>query len=82
GPSFAKSDELQRRIYDAFVAEGADAWFAEGAKERFLAGLVDDLGPWEQVRDILDVWFDSGSTHAFCLKMRPDLKWPADMYLE
>lgn len=82
GPTFAKSDDLQRRIYDAFVAEGADAWFAEGAKDRFLGGLVDDLGPWEQVRDILDVWFDSGSTHAFCLKLRPDLKWPADMYLE
>ena len=34
------------------------------------------------VRDILDVWFDSGSTHAFCLEKRPDLKWPADLYLE
>ncbi|MFK7902397.1 MAG: class I tRNA ligase family protein, partial [Nitratireductor sp.] len=37
---------------------------------------------WEQVRDILDVWFDSGSTHAFCLEQRDDLKWPADLYLE
>jgi isoleucyl-tRNA synthetase len=82
GPNFAKSDELQRRVHDAFVAEGADAWFAEGSKQRFLGGLVDDLGPWDQVRDILDVWFDSGSTHAFCLRKRPDLKWPADMYLE
>ena len=34
------------------------------------------------MRDILDVWFDSGSTHAFCLEQRPDLKWPADLYLE
>ncbi|NLH82820.1 MAG: isoleucine--tRNA ligase, partial [Phyllobacteriaceae bacterium] len=82
GPQFAKSDELTKRVYDAFAAEGADAWYVEGAKQRFLGGLVDDLGPWEQVTDILDVWFDSGSTHAFCLRKRPDLKWPADMYLE
>ncbi len=82
GPTFGKNDELRERVYDAFLAHGADAWYEAGAKERFLGGLVDDLGPWEQVRDILDVWFDSGSTHAFCLKKRPDLKWPADMYLE
>ena len=37
---------------------------------------------WEKVGDILDVWFDSGSTHAFCLEEREDLKWPADLYLE
>ena len=60
----------------------ADAWYADGAKERFLTGFVDDLEPWEKVNDILDVWFDSGSTHAFCLEQRPDLKWPADLYLE
>ena len=73
---------LQKRIFDAFKAEGADAWFAEGASARFLDGLVDDASQWEQVRDILDVWFDSGSTHAFVLEMRKDLKWPADLYLE
>ena len=82
GPTFAKNDELRERVYDAFLAHGADAWYEADAKERFLGGLVDDLGPWEQVKDILDVWFDSGSTHAFCLRKRPDLKWPADMYLE
>jgi isoleucyl-tRNA synthetase len=82
GPTFAKSEELAKRVHDAFAAEGADAWYAAGAKERFLGGLVDDLADWEQVTDILDVWFDSGSTHAFCLRKRPDLKWPADMYLE
>jgi isoleucyl-tRNA synthetase len=79
---FKGSKELQKRVYDAFNAEGADAWFADGAAERFLDGLVDDAGAWEQVRDILDVWFDSGSTHAFCLEKRKDLKWPADLYLE
>jgi len=82
GPDFAHNDAYAARLREAFLAEGADAWFADGAKERFLKGFVDDLGPWEQVRDILDVWFDSGSTHEFVLKGRPDLKWPADVYLE
>jgi len=76
------SRELTKRIVEAFKAEGADAWFADGAKERFLGGLVDDLSEWEQVRDILDVWFDSGSTHAFVLEERKDLAWPASLYLE
>ena len=82
GPTFAANAELETRVHDAFVAHGADAWYEEGAKERFLGGLVEDLSSWDQVTDILDVWFDSGSTHAFCLRKRPDLKWPADMYLE
>ncbi len=79
---FKGSKELQKRIFEAFKAEGADAWFADGAAERFLDGVVDKPSDWEQVRDILDVWFDSGSTHAFCLEKRKDLKWPADLYLE
>ncbi len=73
---------VSRRIIDAFSQEGADAWFADGAARRFLGKDVPDPDQWEQVRDILDVWFDSGSTHAFCLEQRPDLKWPADIYLE
>jgi isoleucyl-tRNA synthetase len=79
---FKGSKALQKRIFEAFKAEGADAWFAKGAAERFLDGLVEKPAEWEQVRDILDVWFDSGSTHAFCLEKRKDLKWPADLYLE
>ncbi|UOM33367.1 isoleucine--tRNA ligase [Acuticoccus sp. I52.16.1] len=75
-----RDDAVDAAIAEAFEAEGADAWFAEGAKERFLAGHRAD--EWEMVTDILDVWFDSGSTHAFCLAKRPDLKWPADVYLE
>ena len=47
----------------------------------FLAGRADS-NRWQQVTDILDVWFDSGSTHAFTLEDRDDLKWPADVYLE
>ncbi|MEQ8305325.1 MAG: isoleucine--tRNA ligase [Hoeflea sp.] len=74
-------DAVNARILEAFEAEGADAWFAEGARERFLGDLAGDP-KWIQVTDILDVWFDSGSSHAFTLEDRPDLKWPADVYLE
>ncbi|MBN9044375.1 MAG: isoleucine--tRNA ligase [Rhizobiales bacterium] len=75
-----QDDAVNRRIIDAFEQEGADAWFADGARERFLGSRADE--GWVQVRDILDVWFDSGSTHTFTLEDRPDLKWPADVYLE
>ncbi|MBW8444107.1 MAG: isoleucine--tRNA ligase [Arenimonas sp.] len=76
-----QDEEVNRRILEAFEKEGADAWFAEGAKERFL-GNAHDAEKWLMVTDILDVWFDSGSTHTFTLEDRPDLKWPADVYLE
>ena len=76
-----KDEAVHARILAAFALEGADAWFADGAKERFL-GNGHDHARWTMVKDILDVWFDSGSTHAFCLEKRPDLKWPADLYLE
>ncbi|MBO6716312.1 class I tRNA ligase family protein, partial [Parvibaculum sp.] len=75
-----RDEAVNARILEAFEAEGADAWFAEGARERFLGGRANE--PWTMVRDILDVWFDSGSTHTFTLEDRPDLKWPADVYLE
>ena len=73
--------KVNQRIFDAFMKEGADAWFADGAATRFLAPDHNSQD-YEQVRDILDVWFDSGSTHAFTLEGNPDLKWPADVYLE
>ncbi|MGI6851073.1 isoleucine--tRNA ligase [Mesorhizobium sp. 1B3] len=75
-----RDPEVNARIVAAFEEEGADAWFAEGARERFLGSRANE--PWAQVMDILDVWFDSGSTHTFTLEDRPDLKWPADVYLE
>ncbi|MGF7005987.1 isoleucine--tRNA ligase [Aminobacter sp. BE322] len=75
-----KDEAVNARIVEAFEKEGADAWFAAGARERFLGTRANE--PWTQVMDILDVWFDSGSTHAFTLEDRPDLKWPADVYLE
>jgi len=68
GPQFDKSPELIERIASAMAKSGADAWFEAGAHDRFLKGLVDDPSQWEQVTDILDVWFDSGSTHAFTLE--------------
>ena len=61
--------EVNAAIFDAFEKEGADAWFAEGAAARFLKASKEKLDPsqWEQVKDVCDVWFDSGSTHAFVL---------------
>ncbi|MFZ1920717.1 MAG: isoleucine--tRNA ligase [Xanthobacteraceae bacterium] len=58
--------EVNVAIIEAFEDEGADAWYAPGARERFLGRLADD--GWHKVDDILDVWFDSGSTHAFVLE--------------
>jgi isoleucyl-tRNA synthetase len=68
------------RIIDAIEAEGADAWFVS-EPSRFLSPDYD-AADYEQVTDILDVWFDSGSTHAFVLENREDLSWPAQLYLE
>ena len=78
-----RDDAVNARVLKAFEAEGADAWYKDGAKERFLAGIVDPQD-YEQVFDILDVWFDSGSTHAFVLRDREDGSDDglADLYLE
>ncbi len=59
--------EVEVRIVEAFEAEGADAWYAPGARERFLGPKLAKED-WRKVDDILDVWFDSGSTHAFVLE--------------
>jgi isoleucyl-tRNA synthetase len=67
------------RVVDIFAAEGADAWFASPAA-RFL-GDGRDPADYDQVMDIVDVWFESGSTHGFALEDR-GLPWPADLYLE
>ena len=73
-----------RRIEEAFEAEGADAWFTS-PPERFL-GAGRKADDYEQVKDILDVWFDSGSTHVFTVENPIDPHWPradqADLYLE
>jgi isoleucyl-tRNA synthetase len=61
-----QDDAVNQRIADAFEQDGADAWYADGARERFLGSLANE--PWKKVDDICDVWFDSGSTHAFVLE--------------
>jgi len=72
---------VNAKVLAAFEAEGADAWYKPGAKERFLGDKADQ---YDQVMDVLDVWFDSGSTHAFVLRDRKDGSKDgiADLYLE
>src|SRR6185437_1707477 len=72
-------EPLRDRVVAAFREEGADAWYAS-PPSRFL-GNDRDPDAYEQVMDIVDVWFESGSTHAFVLEAR-GLPWPADLYLE
>ena len=74
-----RDPEVVARIVAAFREEGADSWYAS-APERFL-GPGRDPADYEQVKDIVDVWFESGSTHAFTLEDR-HLPWPADLYLD
>ena len=68
------------RIAEIYEKEGSDCWFTDDA-ENFL-GKEYDPKDFEKLKDIVEVWFDSGSTHSFVLEKRKDLKWPADMYLE
>lgn len=71
---------VHARIVEAVANEGGDTWYTSDAT-RFL-GPDYDPQIYEKVTDILDVWFDSGCTHEFVLKDRPELSWPADLYLE
>jgi len=74
----ADADAINARILAAVKEDGVDGWFDRPDAEF----LGDDVEGWVKVTDILDVWFDSGCTHAFCLKMRDDLPDRADLYLE
>ena len=73
-------EAVNARIQAAFREEGLEAWHTRNPQE-FL-GNSHKAEDYTQVKDIADVWFDSASTHAFVLKERPYLKWPADLYLE
>ncbi|MCE2491930.1 MAG: isoleucine--tRNA ligase [Alphaproteobacteria bacterium] len=75
-----RDEKVNQRIVETFGQEGADAWFTSGA-ERFL-GPEYDPADYDKVDDIVDVWFESGSTHSFVLEVRDDLSWPASLYLE
>ncbi len=80
-----KDEQVNHRIGQAFEEEGADAWFKPGARERFLGDAVPDPENWTKIDDILDVWFESGTTHSWVLRNPqkwPDLQFPAGMYLE
>ena len=68
------------RIASIYEKQGSDCWFTDDPK----VFLGDKYNPsdFEKLSDIVEVWFDSGSTHSFVLEKRKDLKWPADMYLE
>jgi isoleucyl-tRNA synthetase len=78
-----RDESVNAQIAAVFEEEGADAWF-NSPPQRFLGER--DASEYEQVRDILDVWFDSGSTHAFVVENPIDERWPrkqrADLYLE
>ena len=77
--------ELVARAADVFDVYGADAWYERPMAEFIPDGLTcPPCGgtEFERERDILDVWFDSGSSHEAVLPFRPELTWPADVYLE
>ena len=73
-------DEVFENIANIYEKEGSDCWFSD-SPEKFL-GDKYKAEDFEKQSDIVEVWFDSGSTHSFVLEKRKDLKWPASMYLE
>jgi len=73
-------DEVFENIANIYEKEGSDCWFSDNP-QRFL-GKNHKAENFQKLSDIVEVWFDSGSTHSFVLEKRKDLKWPASMYLE
>ena len=73
-------DEVFENIAKIYEKEGSDCWFSDNP-QKFL-GKKYKAEDYEKLSDIVEVWFDSGSTHSFVLEKRDDLKWPASMYLE
>jgi len=73
-------DEVNENIASIYEKEGSDCWFSDDP-QKFL-GKKYKAEEFEKLSDIVEVWFDSGSTHSFVLEKREDLKWPASMYLE
>ncbi len=73
-------DKVNANIANIYEKEGSDCWFSDDP-QRFL-GEKYKSEDYEKLSDIVEVWFDSGSTHSFVLEKREDLKWPASMYLE
>ncbi len=75
-----KDLKVIERIASIYEKQGSDCWFTDDSK--VFLGRDHDPKDYEKLNDIVEVWFDSGSTHSFVLEKRRDLKWPADMYLE
>ncbi len=79
------TDATIKAVSDLFRKEGSDAWYKYEAEQIIPAGEVCEkcgASEWTKDTDIMDVWFDSGSTHAAVLEERPELRFPADMYME
>lgn len=79
------NDDTINAVADLFAKEGSDAWWAHSAEEILPQGTKCPKCGGTHFRkesDIMDVWFDSGSSHAAVCKTQPELAWPADMYLE
>ena len=78
--------DVMNKISDIFGEEGSDAWYAHEAEyfipEGFKCPHCGEAKGFEKEKDIMDVWFDSGSSHFAVCKNRPYLSWPADVYLE
>ena len=79
-------DQAMKRVAQLFGEEGSNAWFTHEAKDFLPDGFAcphcGNTDGFEKEKDIMDVWFDSGSTHDAVCKTRPYLKWPVDVYLE
>jgi len=77
-------DVTIKAVQDLFAKEGSDAWFAHDASEILPEGYTCSCGgrSFRKEQDIMDVWFDSGSSHAAVAEPNPDMGWPVDMYLE
>ncbi|PKM90985.1 MAG: isoleucine--tRNA ligase [Firmicutes bacterium HGW-Firmicutes-12] len=79
------NDETIKHLQDLVAEYGSDVWWARDAADLIPPGLVCSECGGEKFRketDIMDVWFDSGSSHFAVLEQRPELSWPADLYLE
>ncbi|MES2207409.1 MAG: isoleucine--tRNA ligase [Pseudomonadota bacterium] len=77
GELHPETQRILKEVADKVARQGLDVWFALTPQE-----LGVDENQYDKLKDTLDVWFDSGITHASVLKSRPDLQWPADLYLE
>tara|TARA_B100000963_G_scaffold192203_1_gene167276 strand:+ start:1805 stop:4543 length:2739 start_codon:yes stop_codon:yes gene_type:complete len=75
-----KDQKVIDKIASLYEKQGSDCWFTDDPK--VFLGNDYNANEFEKLNDIVEVWFDSGSTHSFVLEKRKDLKWPADMYLE